>query len=233
MSGLGLNIGLKALLSARSSLDALGHNLANSNTPGYSRQNLSIQAGRPINLRGLGFGTGVDSSVITRSVDSLLERRIGLQVSSFGRLDARLSVLGQVEALFGEPGELGLNARFEDFFSSLSSLSSSPDDTVLRVGVVQSTKGLTERFNELSRSLGNLGSDTRQQVELQAQQVNILAGRILELNRSIAQTEASGTPANDLRDQRQEVLKGLSSYLNVNAVEDQNGALRVSVGGRV
>lgn len=233
MSGLGINIGLKALLAARSSLDAVGHNLSNANTPGYSRQDLSIGAGRPINLRGLGFGTGVETGVISRSVDSLLERRIGVQASSFARLDARLGVLGQVEALFGEPGELGLNARFEDFFGSLSSLASSPSDPVLRVGVVQSTAGLTGRFNDLANSIGELGSDTSGQVQLQAQQVNILASQVLELNKSIAQTEAAGTPANDLRDQREEVLKGLSTYLNINTVENSTGAVQVTVGGQL
>lgn len=233
MSGLGLNIGLKALLASRSSLDALGHNLANANTPGYSRQSLSINAGRSVNLRGLGFGTGVDASAITRSVDSLLERRIGVQASSFSRLDARLSVLGQVEALFGEPGELGLNTRFEDFFSSLSSLSSSPNDTVLRVGVVQSTTSLTSRFNELSENISSLGADTTSQIRLQAEQVNVLANEILNLNRSIAQTESAGIPANDLRDQRAEVLKGLSTYLNINAIEDNNGSIQVTVGGQL
>ena len=233
MSGLGLNIGLRALLASRSSLDTLGHNLANSNTPGYSRQTLGIDSGRPINLRGLGFGTGVNSSAITRSVDSLLERRIGVQTSSFSRLDSRLGVLGQVEALFGEPGELGLNTRFEDFFSSLSTLSSSPNDNVLRVGVVQSTASLTGRFNELYDSISSLGKDTLSQIQLQSQQVNVLANEVLNLNRSIAQTESSGIPANDLRDQRQEVLKGLSSYININATEDSNGAIQVTVGGQL
>ena len=233
MSGLGLNIGLKALLASRSSLDVIGQNLANANTPGFSRQSLGIGAGRPVNLRGLNFGTGVDTSEITRSVDALLERRIGVQASSFSRLDSRLSVLGQVEALFGEPGELGLNARFEDFFNSLSSLASSPSDQVLRVGVVQSTVGLTGRFNDLARSIDSLGSDTRGQVELQVQQVNILANQVLGLNRSISQTEAAGTPANDLRDQRQEVLKGLSTYLNINTVENNSGAVQVTVGGQL
>ena len=174
MSGLSLNIGLKALFASQSALDTIGHNLSNSNTPGYSRQSLEIGSGRPVVLRGLGFGTGVNSEAITRNVDNLLLKRIGVQYSSLSRLDSRLSILGQVESLMGEPGELGLNARFESFFSSVAQLSSTPDDLVLRTGLVQETTSLASRFNELSQNLTSIKSDTQGQVRLQVQQVNLL-----------------------------------------------------------
>lgn len=233
MAGLGLNIGLKALFASQSALDTIGHNLSNANTPGYSRQSLSITASRPLHLRGLGFGSGVDSEQISRTVDGLLQRRIGTQFSNFSQLDTRLSILSQVEGLFGEPGEFGLNARIEDFFSSLSSLSSTPDDQVLRVGVVQATSSLTARFNELAHNLGEMRTDVVGQVEVHVQQVNLYANEILALNYDIAEMEAVGNPANDLRDRRDMVLEKLSGLVNTRTIEGQNGAIQVTIGGQL
>ena len=93
MSNIGLNIGLRALLTSQSSLDVIGQNLANANTPGYSRQRVQLGAAGVIFRRGLGFGTGVDASMIGRSVDNLLAGRIVNEVSDLFRLDTRVSML--------------------------------------------------------------------------------------------------------------------------------------------
>lgn len=87
---LSTNIGLRALLTSQSALDTIGHNVANANTEGYSRQSLLISNSRPLNLRGLQLGHGVEANQVIRSVDDLLNSRIVRQTSTIGRLDSQL-----------------------------------------------------------------------------------------------------------------------------------------------
>ena len=107
MTNIGLNIGLRALLSSQASLNVIGQNLANANTPGYSRQRVQLGAAGIIFRRGLGFGTGVDAQAIGRSVDNLLAGRIVNEVSDLFRLDTRVAALSEVESVLGEPGGIG------------------------------------------------------------------------------------------------------------------------------
>ena len=80
MSSIGLGTGLRALLSAQMTLDTIGHNIANAYTPGYSRQRLEISSSRSLILRGLSIGNGVDADVIRRTADSLINKRLVINV---------------------------------------------------------------------------------------------------------------------------------------------------------
>ena len=89
MGSIGLNIGLKALLTSQSALDTIGHNISNANTPGYSRQNLQLSNAPSVRLRGLIQGNGVQADVVTRTVDELLNKRLLQQTSALERLGTR------------------------------------------------------------------------------------------------------------------------------------------------
>ncbi|MEM7516133.1 MAG: flagellar hook-associated protein FlgK, partial [Planctomycetota bacterium] len=233
MSGLGLGIGLKGLLSSRSAMDVIGNNLSNASTPGYSRQELSVSSGRQINLRGLGFGTGVDGQVVNRSIDELLQKRIVEQIGNMNSLDARLDVLRQVESILGEPGEFGLQTKLESFFSGFGELATDPSDPVLRSGAVQSADALASRLRTLSAEVQDLDGNQLGQVSAQVGRVNELTNFVSRLNQDIAQTEASGIPANQMRDQRELALKELGALVDVRYVEDDIGIVRVTVGGQL
>ena len=233
MGSVSLNVGLKALLTAQSALDTIGHNVSNANTPGYSRQNLHISASSSILVRGLAIGSGVDANVVLRTADDLLTRRLVQQTASIEQLQARVHGMSQVESLIGEPGDRGLGALMQNFFSSLSSLAASPEDAVLRTGVVQSTLSMTSRFQDLATSLATSRADSARQVEAQVDRVNSLAEQVASLNREIGGFEGTGYPANDLRDQRDEALKELGKLLNVNYTESQNGTVTVLASGAV
>src|SRR5688572_1425206 len=97
-----LNIGLRSLLTAQSALDTIGHNIANANTPGYSRQRIDISAELPLQIRGLFIGGGVRAGDVHRSVDALLNRRLLGQASIGGRLETQITGMTEVEALLGE-----------------------------------------------------------------------------------------------------------------------------------
>jgi flagellar hook-associated protein 1 FlgK len=233
MASLGLNIGLKALLTSQSALDIVGHNVANANTPGYSRQTLGVSAGGVLNLRGLSIGSGVHADIVNRTVDSLLQARLVSQSSSLARLDSQLDVMSSIEALLGEPGGRGLSAGLDSFFGSISEFSSSPADLVLRTGMVQSAGSLASQFNQMATGLGTLQSDTANQVQYNVGQANLIAKDLVELNGQISEIEAAGMPANDLRDQRQQALQQLAQHVDIGYTEGSNGIVRVTVGGRL
>lgn len=233
MSSVSLNIGLKALLTSQSALDTVGHNVSNANTPGYSRQSLLISASPSLLIHGLAIGNGVQGDVVLRTADDLLTRRLVNQASSIQQLETRLNGMTQVESLLGEPGERGLNALMQSFFSSLSALAASPEDVVLRTGLVQSTQSLTSRFQELANSLATVRSDSARQVEAQVDRVNTLADQISKLNAEIGGFEGTGAPANDLRDQRDEALNELGKLLNISYTENPGGTVTVLASGAV
>ncbi|MFT7669342.1 MAG: flagellar hook-associated protein 1 FlgK [Planctomycetota bacterium] len=231
--GIGLNTGLKALLAAQASLQTTGHNISNASTPGFSRQRLSVSASAGMSQRGLLIGSGVSADFVSRSADALLLVRTTKQVSSLSRLDSALGGMSEVEALLAEPSDFGLSAGLSDFFASISTLSTATEDLVFRSGMVQKTTAMTTQLNQLSSTMSSIRRDTASQVRIQTREVNGIAEQIVVLNREIGRTEASGVPANDLRDQREQRLRDLSSYIDVQHHEDESGVLRVTTGGRM
>lgn len=233
MSALGLNIGMKSLLAAQANLETIGHNLSNANTPGYSRQALQVSSSSPIRLRGLVQGTGVSADTITRTVDSILHGRISSQVSSLGRIDARLETISTVESLLGGTSASGMPALFKKMFQSLASLQTAPEDPMLRTGAVQSSMGLVAALNRAAGNAQSLQRNAFLQMDATVAEVNALAQRISDLNRQITGSELGTSTANDLRDRRDQLVKELSQFVDVRAVEDARGAVRVLVGGRI
>lgn len=231
MSTIGLNTGLKALLSARYMLDTIGHNIANANTPGYSRQRVQLGSSLPVQLGGLLIGGGVDAGRIQRSVDELLGRRIQGQRSLASSLAVQRGGLTELEALLAEPGEDGLGGLLDGFFGSLTQLSTGPADPILRTGVVQSSEALTTRFRELAQALDTSAGDAKADIQARLDEVNGLADEIVALNQKIGETESVGVPANDLRDKRDEALGRLAELVDVTTVDGSNGSVRVMVAG--
>ncbi|MEM7307063.1 MAG: flagellar hook-associated protein FlgK [Planctomycetota bacterium] len=226
-----LNTGLRSLLTAQFALETLGHNIANANTPGYSRQKLNIATEMPVNLRGLVIGNGVKTTSVERTVDALLNRRIVRQVAVTGRLESQLTGMTEVEAMLGELDGRGIGSLLDDLFTSVSELSTNPEDSILRSGVGQAALALSSQFNSISSGMTNLQRDTAAELDTRVEEVNLLASDILELNEEIARAEAAGVAANDLRDRRELAFEELSRRVDATAVEESNGAMRVLVAG--
>jgi flagellar hook-associated protein 1 FlgK len=231
MSTIGLQTGLRALLSARYVLDTIGHNIANANTPGYSRQRVQLGSALPVQLGGLLIGNGVDAGRVQRSVDELLGRRIHAQRSVLGSLNVQSGGLSDFEALVGEPGENGLGGLLDGFFTSLAQLATGPADPILRTDVARNAEALTVRFRELSQAFAAAGQDSLNDIEARIDEVNELADEIVGLNLEISSTESTGIVANDLRDRRDVALGRLSELVDATTIAGPNGSVRVLVAG--
>jgi flagellar hook-associated protein 1 FlgK len=234
MGNLSLDIGLRSLLTAQANLETIGHNVTNASTPGYSRQQLLVSAAPGFRLRGLILGRGVQADVVRRTVDGLLQARLARQDSVLGRLDARLDGLTAAEMHVGSTGDHGVPARLAALFASLSTLSTSPNDPLLRSGAVQSAADLASTIQSAARGLHDLQTDTRNDLAATIEQVNGLAKEIGELNQRIPDLEGNGQVANDLRDRRDQAVRELSQLVDAQSVEEPvGGAVRILVGGHM
>ncbi len=233
MAGIALNIGIEGLLAAQAALETVGHNVANANTPGYSRQSLVLGAAPTIRMADRLIGTGVRAHDVVSVRDLLLDRRILTQRSAMGRLGVTTNGLSDIETLMGEPGTGSLSDRLSGFFAGISRLSSSPGDMVLRQDALRGGTDLADRFRTLQTDLGKLRSDAAARVAAQVGRINELTGEIATLNRGIASAELGGAQAHDLRDARGQKLAALAEFVDIQVTERQDGTLSVSSAGQV
>jgi flagellar hook-associated protein FlgK len=231
--GFGLEAGLRALTAARLGIQTAGNNVANANTPGYSRQRVDLSSSLPFTMGG-GFqvGTGVDVTDISRIVDEGLGRRINLQMGMFGSAEVDQAHYAELESVFGEP-DYGLSTNFSGFFGAINSAQSDPADRSLRGGMVQAGNTLAQGFNMVSSRFKNLSDNTFAEVSGLVRQVNEKAHRLADLNSQIVSLESSGHSANELRDSREQLIQDISKLMDTQAITRGSGSQDLLVGGHL
>jgi flagellar hook-associated protein 1 FlgK len=233
MSNVALNLGIESLIAAQTALDTVGHNLANANTPGYSRQNVLLVTAPAVRMGNQMVGQGVRADKVVSVRDLLVDQRILVQRSAIGRLGTASNGLADVESLFGELGDGSLSSTLSGFFAGISALSANPGDATLRSDALRAATELADRFKSLTSGLQKLRGDAISQIGAQVTQVNTLTNQIVTLNHAIGAAEVDGSQANDLRDARDETLRSLSDLIDVTVVERPNGTIDVSSQGQI
>lgn len=231
--GLGLNIGLNALTTAQQSLDTIGHNIANANTPGYSRQRLSLSTETGVFSGGLRLGAGVRADDLIRSSDLFVQRHMVRQHSSLELVMSRRTAYGDIESLLAEPGGVGLGLAFNTMFERATDLVADPSEPLLRTGFSESALAFTERFRDLAGRLGDISLTASEQAAGMAKEINALGQKIAELNVEIASNEAGGRISADLRDRRDEALQELAKFADITYLESASGTMQVQLSGQM
>ena len=239
---MGLETALRGLEVNQEAIDTTGHNIANANTPGYSRQvvdetestPLSIPAESNVDGAGVQVGTGVDATTISRVRDQFLDVQYRAQNSSTSYTTNQSTVLNQIQTGLAEPSANGLSNALSNFWSSWSTLANGdPTSTAARQAVVDSGTTLAETFNTIGQQLSTEQSQASQQYsDLIAPngQVQSDATQVASLNTSIAAAQAAGQNANDLMDQRDNLLDDLSSLAKTSVTTQANGMVTVNFG---
>lgn len=237
MASTDLSIGLSGLLSAQRALQTIGHNIANANTPGYSRQVVSLVASAPDSSPIGPIGAGVTINNIKRIKDDLLDSQINNSKSLFGSAEVQNDILRNLEAIFNELSETSLNSRLEDFFGSIQQLSVDPELTSTRFQLLQDSLNLVNNgFNSLDEQFTNLKIDVSKRIETKVSELNSITSEIALLNQRIDEIEASGANANanDMLDRRDYLLTKLSRLANTRIVTNStNSSVDVLLGGRM
>lgn len=217
----GLNIGTSGLYTYQAALNTTSHNVANTDTKGYSRQIVNQQAGVAIRMNnsyGMA-GTGVVATGITQARDAYYDAKYRNNNSVYGAYSAKNYYMTEIENYFNEVAVEGYTTTSNKFFDSLQSLSTNPASLTNRTAVVNYAKTLTEYFNSLSNSLTNIQKESNFEVKNQVDKINSLAQQIAAVTKQINTLEARGTTANDLRDQRELLIDSLSEIGNVSVTE--------------
>ncbi len=212
----GLHTALSGLVAQRYGLDATGANVANANTPGYSRQRVVMDPTSPVSSgsslfsRWDGPGTGVRVSDLQRVSDELVATRVRQERSTSEFMAVDRAAWNRIEVALGEPGDTGLTKRMSEFWASWSDLSNSPESGAARAQVLQTGAGVTDTLGALATGVQQAWTDQRGTVQLLVDEVNTTASSVAELNRVIRDASASGSTPNELLDQRDALVVRLS-----------------------
>lgn len=219
--------GLSGLSAAQAALDVIGNNVANAGTEGYHRQRIELAPATCGQT-----GNGVDVVGVTRMIDTLLESEIARQEAEYGQVSQELSLLSTVETTLGEfAAGSGLNATIDAFFDSLRRLAANPLERVLRNEVISAAQVLANDLRRFGSSLESLEDQVVQEAGNTLDSINTLTSQIAELNGKIQTTEIGQGQANNLRDQRDRLITGLTRLIGVETVPRDNGIVDVSIGG--
>ena len=224
-----LSIAAQALKAQQLAIQTTGHNLANSATPGFSRQRVDLVSAFPSFEGGVFLGQGVDVAGVQRVVDQFTEAELLSLNSSVGYADAQSQALGSIQDAFPTTG--GIDTALSAFFGALSDVANNPGGTAERVSLVGKANALGNTLSQTRQILGSEQQNIDQSVKDAAQQVNTLVSQIATLNREISTTEIHGESANDFRDQRQTLLQQLTNLTGATVREDASGEATATVGG--
>ena len=227
----------RSLFTQQAAINTVGHNIANANTKGYSRQIVNMSAARPIEAYGLNrsvapgqLGTGVEFTSINRIRTSFLDDQFRNQNKYLGSYEVQADTLDKLETIVNEPGNSGIRTVLENFWNSWSDLSKDPENVTGRKIVRENALALVDTFNQTSRQLADLSADLTNNIEVKATEMNTLLNTIASLNNEIRRIEGLGDNANDLRDQRDLLTDDLSKIVNV-TVLDTDAGYSISMGG--
>ena len=226
-----LNIARDAIASNQIAMNITGANIANVNTPGYTRQRADFNAISSIEISSgrADFGIRVDS--IERLYNRYLETQLVDQAQMVGYDEARQEILGRVEGVFNESGGSGLSDSLNQFWNSWETLSSNPTSQIARYSVVSTASNLASLFRENSNVLTGVQQDIKDSMTSTVADINNLTAEIAGLNEQILATGAEDGSANNLLDRRMELLKGLAENINISYYENNDGTLYVFLSG--
>lgn len=226
-----LGIGKSGLAASKKSLQTTGHNIANANTEGYSRQNVRLETGNPIGEGNIVTGSGVSIKDIKRVHDELVEKRLNKTLSGHKFNEERTLQMTQLEDLFNEIDSNGLNHILNKFFNSFRELATQPEDETTRSIVRENARVVINDFQRARESMNGLAANIDKKLEASVQDINLTLDTIANLNIKITSLETTHSETGDLRDQRDMAVKTLAEYFAVNVYSDEKGRFNVAAEG--
>ena len=221
---------LSGLNAAQRGLATVGHNITNANTPGYSRQRID-QVARPPHFTGGGFvGRGTSVENIRRSYDSFIASQIVTSQASASRLETLHELSSATDRMLGDASG-SLAPALQQFFTAVHDATVDPASIAARGALLSAGEAVTQRLATLDQRLSEQTRALDQRMRTVTGEVNVLTSGIAELNQNILEAEgrSGGNPANDLRDQRDELVRQLSERIDVSAFEQDDGMVNISV----
>ena len=229
--GSSLSIAVQALLADQGALSVVSNNIANVNTPGYSREVANLEESPPFQFAGLQFGSGVDLASIQGVRDNVLQLRLNQEAQTQGKLDTFSSGMNQIQPLFNEAAGTGLQSLLSQFFNSFSQLSSDPTNLGLRQSVISSAQSLAAGFNQTAAALVTQQQNADQGVVQSVTSINELTQQIAALNAQITTPTGGSSNQNAFLDQRNLLINQLSQLVDVQSIVADGTSLTLTTSG--
>ncbi len=225
-----LNIGVQALQANQVALQTAGHNIANVNTPGYSRQRVVMETNGGQFTGGGYIGKGVNIQTIQRNFSAFLTRQATVAGATQSADTVRADKLKLLEGLF-PGGASGLGASINDMMNAFSDVASAPTDLTARTVALTRVDETASRMRSASVQLDDLQAGVTQELLQKTTAINSLAKSIAGANAEIARANGSGQPPNDLLDQRDQLIRDLNQYIQTTSIAADDGTVGVFIGG--
>ncbi|MDO9469576.1 MAG: flagellar hook-associated protein FlgK [Nitrosomonas sp.] len=226
-----LDIGITGLLTAQRQLLTTGHNISNADTPGYKRQQVVLSTNIP-QSSGAGFvGRGVHSTTVQRIYNQfVVSQSLQIQTQSQA-MDSYFSQIKQLDNMLGDSSS-GLSPAIQNFFSAVQDVATNPSVIPSRQAMISNGEALVARFQSMDQRMAQIREDVNTQITSTVVDINSLASQIADINHQIllAEGAAGGQPANDMQDQRDELISQLNKLVNTDTVRQSDGSVNVYVG---
>lgn len=235
---LGLNIAFRSLMAHQQAMQVVSHNVANVNTPGYSRQEPVFAAAGPYTVpeatraaQAGQVGMGVEVIQIRRLSQSFINRSVWMEKQALGYWQVMSESLQHMEAIMPEPSEGGLSNALDQFWGAWRDLSADPESMALRAAAHEQGARMADVIRTYSEQIASYRQELNIQIQSYVQDINDIVQEIASLNNQITKVLAVGDQPNDLYDQRDQLVNRLSELCTITYVEDTTGTATILMGG--
>ncbi len=224
-----VSVASNAVQSYQRALGTVSNNIANVSTDGYSRQEVVMAANPVAKVGTVYLGTGVTVDTVKRQYDTFAEANLRNSNSELSSQEPMVNYANRVIDIMGS-SSMGLSGALDQFFNGARDLSSDPASTVMRGSFLRDSSNLAARFGELSSQLDLIQNETDEAVKSYANSMNTIFKQLAEVNTQLTKQKSASLQPADLLDQRDVLLKDLSSYAHINTFFAENGSVTVSLG---
>lgn len=234
-----LQLALKSLQSQQAALETTGHNIANANSAGYTRQSVLLDATPSDDVAARGrlagpgmYGSGVQVQAYQRIRDAFTDTQWRQQTARQGQYQSASDVLSQIESGVNEPSDSGLSTQLDSFFNAWQDVSIDPENTAARQSLTEGAASMAAIFHDTRASLTDLATNLGTQQTGDINTINTIATQIAALNTSIKNATVAGLQPNDLLDSRDNLLDQLATYGDYTISTDSLGQDTVTLAGK-
>ncbi|MEK6580460.1 MAG: flagellar hook-associated protein FlgK [Bdellovibrionota bacterium] len=223
--------GRSGMVAHKAAIATTGHNISNTNTDGYSRQRVQMEA-EVINGNKLGkniIGNGTKINRVERINDLYVEKQLRYAGRDMAHMEEKNLILSQTEDIFNEMNGEGLNRLVSRFFNEFRKLSNEPENEAMRQSVREASSSMVNDFHRLRNEVEQIRANIDIRLDGYSREVTALSQEVADLNQKIRQEEILGGSANDLRDKQDVALKKLSEYMDLSTHPDKEGSLVVEI----
>jgi len=235
-----LNTGLLGVYASKLAMNVVSHNIANANTPGFSRQRPELMTTAPISSTSLTqpglplqIGTGVYVKDIQRVRDEFLDIQFRQTNNKYNYWDSMTSNLHFVEQLFAEPSDAGIRYLFDSFWSGIEEVITDPTNTAAKRGLVSRAEELVEQTQDVYTRLEQLRTDVDDEISQRTQEINSMVKRLADINAKVRASVSLNYSPNDLLDERDRILDELSNLADIHYYEDNAGQITLRLGNQI